>query len=361
MKNRNVNRKRLLILTAVLAAIMLLSACRANGGDPEKTAYSTATATGRPTASANVTDVPATAVPATEVPPTDAPTEAPTPDNRPLPEPGTMIYYEDFSGYGEVLDTAETVKALGWRILSVGEDAAPSDWTAELSISDGKLNVVNYRENAEEDDPESADGSDSYVMMLDDAYMDRALKTGSYTLQYDVTYTGAKNFKRYIVIVTEYDAEAYNSFHFRIGGYGNNQVHYQNSWFTYDVNDEANLYAAKKKYAEGSDTIAYKLLGITSDLDTKEAKDNFLNVTVTIRIVRENGLPTVFMKTAEMADFVKVSQPSDQANGYGFAGVLKGKAVCLKPGGTINGTVDNIAIWTGTGDMPGDHSVTYEP
>ena len=351
------NKFRLLPVVLFVLAIVLLSACGTAGTEEPKKTGGLTVVTDKPgtkTEAPAATDVPPTAAP-TEPPTKAPPTEAPTPDNRPLPEDGTMIYYEDFSSYGDVSETMATVKALGWKLLNKS-DGAPSDWTASLAIKDGALVVDNYWET------EDATDNDSYVLMLDDAYMDRALKTGSYTLQYDVTYTSSRNFKRYIVIITEYDSEGYNSYHFRIAGYGNSQVHYQDTWFTYDHNDEGvDLYAARKNTNEKGTTIAYKLLGIEGEIDNNENIDNFKDVTVTIRIVRENGLPTIYMKTAEMAEFIKVSQPSANGNAQNVYQLLKGKAVCLKPGNGIVGTVDNIAIWTGTGEMPADHTVTYEP
>ena len=293
--------------------------------------------------------------------PTAAPTEEPTPvpqpteDTRPLPESGTMVYYEDFSSYGEIGKNEDVLKALGWKMLTVEDDKAPSDWTADMAIKDGKLEITNYPPDGR------IDGKDGYLMMLDGDYMDRVLKTGSYTLQYDVNYYSAANFKRFLVIVTEYDSEGFNSFHFRIGGYGNNQLYYQGTWFATEENDENDLYAARKNTNEKGSTIAYKLCGIEGKIEDDSSIPNFTNVPLTIRVVRENGYATVYMKTAEMTDFIKVSQASSGSEGYAVEPLLKGKAVCFKTGAKINGTVDNIAIWTGTGEMPADHTVTYEP
>lgn len=345
--------KRVFIAILIIAATLFsLAACKAPSEAPEKTGSVQPKDTGA-AATDVITQAP-TAVP-TEAP-TQEPTPQPTEDTRPLPEAGTMVYYEDFSSYGELNGKNDVLNALGWRILTTGADYALSDWTAELAIKDGRLEVTNYTLD------DSIDGKDGYVMMLDGQYMERALKTGSYTLQYDLNYYSAANAKRYLAIVTEYDKDGYNSFHFRIGGYGNNQVHYQGSWFTFDVNDENNLFAARKNTNEKGSTIAYKLLGIeTGPVDEDTAIDNFKNVPVTIRVVRENGYASVYMKLADSDTFVQVSQTSEEGNGYDIARFIKGKAVCLKTGTKINGYIDNIAIWIGTGDMPADHTVTYEP
>ena len=283
---------------------------------------------------------------------TEAETESTT---KPDIKDGMMIYYEDFSSYGTVTDTDAVLSSLGWRILTTEYDFAPSNWTAFLSIHDGVLEVNNY------DKDKNFSGTDGYALMFDENYMKRAVNYGSYTLQYDVTYTGAGNYKRYINIVTEYDDIGYNSYHFRVGGYANNQLYFNGKWYTYDAPDENDLSSPVKENGNGLTTIAYKLLGISDAIESDTAINNFKNKTVTIRICREKGLAKVYMKTPDMSDFILVSAPSENGDGYGYEAALEGYGVCFKPGGAINGTVDNIAIWTGTGEMPADKTITYTP
>ena len=146
----------------------------------------------------------------------------------------------------------------------------------------------------------------------------------------------------------------------RIGGYGNNQTWYQGTWYTLDANDGNDLYAAKKKNDDNGTTVAYKLLGIEEPMD-ENTHNNFANVTVTIRVVRVDGLATIYMKTADMSEFLKVSAPSEASEDRGIEKSLYGLGVCFKVGGGINGIVDNVAIWTGTGEMPAEKTVTYVP
>ena len=68
----------------------------------------------------------------------------------------------------------------------------------------------------------------------------------------------------------------------------------------------------------------------------------------------------VFMKTATMDDFVKVSEPSVNADGPMYIG-WDGSAVQFKIGATIDGYLDNIILWTGWGDQPADKTITYKP
>ncbi len=285
--------------------------------------------------------------------PTESPTEAVTEPPKPRYYDGQMVYFEDFSSYGDVEGTDGTVSALGWRILTAA-DLAPGDWDSALSIKNGELIVENYSE--------STCGTDSYALMLQPNYMKQVRRYGKYTLQYDVTYTAAGNAKRYINIVTEYSEAGYNSYHFRIGGYGNNQCRCYDEWFTYDIADDSDLYAAQKKNGNGSTTIAMKLLGLDGETDTAEAVNNFKDKTVTVRIQRDlkNG-SAVYMKTADMENFVPVSRSSELSKGYDYLEDVIGNAVCLKVGGKINGRVDNVAIWLGFTDMPEDKTVTYQP
>ncbi len=337
-------KKRVLMLVICLAVAMSFAACKQAGSSDNK-----------PTAAPAATNVPAGK--ATDAPtelPTEVPTEAPSEEPKPPVEDGMMVYYEDFSKYGDIDDTYDVTKALGWEILTVAIDNAQSDWTAQLAIKDGALVVTNFWEDT------GTGGSDGYARIFDEMTMKRVEQFGSYTLQYDMTFKASYNYKRYLCFVTEYDAEGYNSYHFRIGGYGNNQTWYQGTWYTLDANDGNDLYAAKKKNDDNGTTVAYKLLGIEEPMD-ENTHNNFESVKVTIRIQRVNGLATIYMKTVAMDDFIKVSEASEKSEDYGIEKNLYGLGVCFKVGGGINGIIDNIAIWTGTGEMPENKTITYVP
>lgn len=286
--------------------------------------------------------------------PAEAPTEAVTEPPAPANRDGAMIYYEDFSSYGDVSGAENVAAALKWELLSADDGTAPNGWTAELYIKDGALVVENYSDQI--------NGTDSYAKILTDEYMKKAAEYGKYTLQYDVTYTGAANFKRYINIVTEYNADSYNSFIYRICGYGNNQCYCYGSWYTYDSTYENDAFAAQKTNTETNTTIAYKLLGIESGVAVDEAINNFKDVTVTVRVCRDlkEGC-TVYMKTAAMDGFVTVSITDEFSEGCEYIDELTGRAVCFKAGGKINGRLDNIALWLGFTEMPEDTAITYQP
>ena len=359
----------ILLLTLAVSLVLLLAAC--DGGATPDATSDTAISTAEPTdASTEIpTEAPAdpteTADAATEEP-TEAPTEAPTevPTEAPT-EPvleitdGMMLYYEDFSKYGDIEDNAAALEALGWVIQTKDEDYAYSDWTASVAIKDGKLNVTNY------DAAAGFKGKDSYALMLGEDYMKPIAAYGDYTLQYDVTYTDANNYKRYICLLTDYYGDTYNSYHFRIGGYANNQGHVFGQWVTYDeVNPDVDLSAklTANDPAQGT-TIAMKLLGIDTPIKDDAAIENFRNVTVTIRIQHDADLGNIiYMKTADMADFICVSMPTETAEGsVEWDNVEGSPGLAFKVGGAINGTMDNVALWAGLGEMPADTTVTYKP
>ena len=365
----------LILLTAMLATSF--TACVPEDANETTAADTTASATDAPANDA--TDAPteeSTEAPsdeATEAPTdeateetTEEPTAAPTEETtEEIPEvkneitDGMMLYYEDFSKYGDVSDLDATMAALGWKIQTKADDYAYSDWTSRLSIANGQLVVNNY------DAATDFKGNDSYALMLDEDYMKDIAKYGDYTLQYEVTYTDASNYKRYICLLTDYYGDTYNSYHFRIGGYANNQGHVYGEWVTYDVVDPTLDMSAKLTACDPQKgtTIAYKLLGIDTEIKDAAAIENFRNVTVTIRIQHDNDLGNIiYMKTSEMADFVCVSMPREDAPGAAdWYNVVGAPGLAFKVGGAINGTVDNIAMWAGLGDMPEDTTVTYVP
>lgn len=350
-------RTILLVILAILLVgeLVFLAVRNLDSGAPPATETIAGESTETPTETP--TEAPTEAP--TEVP-TEAPTEAPT---EPVTEPtveitdGMMLYYEDFSSYGNIDNLNDTIGALGWVIQTTVDDYAYSDWTADLAIKDGALMVNNYRPE------ENFKGKDSYALMLDEEYMETINAYGDYTLQYDVTYFDASNYKRYICLLTDYYGDTYNSYHFRIGGYANNQGHTFGNWVTYDVQDPAEDLACNltaNDPAVGT-TIAYKLLGIETEIKDATAIENFRNVTVTIRIQHDRDLGNIiYMKTEDMPEFICVSMPRNDATGSAEWDNITGVGgLAFKIGAAVNGSMDNIAMWAGLGEMPEDTTVTY--
>ena len=368
----------LLLLLAVLV-IATMTACDSGDPNPETDPPADATTA----APAEDTTDAATEAPTDEATtaPAEAESETPTDDvtddateetteevNAGITD-GMMLYYEDFSSYKDVEGLNETLEALGWVIQTREEHGVYSDWSklvGTLSLVGGKLVVNNY--NPEE----GFVGTDGYFQMLDFDYMADIADYGDYTLQYDVTYYDASDCGRYFCIVTDYAGNSYNSFHFRMGGYGNNQGHhYKNNgdWVTYDIIDPFIDLSAKLTDCDPDKgtTIAYKLLGTDAHIGDSSVtnKEMFLfkDMTVTIRIQHDDDVgQTVYMKTADMEEFVCVSAPHETAGGAEFWYDLTGMpGLAFKVGAAINGHLDNIAMWAGFGDMPEDTTVTYKP
>ncbi len=256
-------------------------------------------------------------------------------------EPGVgynIVYYEEFN-YDNMGGNEKVLQALGWTALSNANKTAVNDPTAKLSIIDGRLYVENNKSG----------GKDSYFMLLNDAQMYGAWQ-GDYTVQFDVTLTSAGDNARYIALLTDYKPTAkgdYHSFHLRINGSANNQARIAGKWTTFDA--AGPYFAADQDDTDGTSTIVKKVLG-------KDYNGSPLlkNVTLTVRIVCEKydiGPRVYIRNTAEGGDFVLVSRAgSEDDEVYTSSHWRKtgGKAIVLKAGGTINGYVDNILVYTGT-------------
>ena len=359
------------VLASVLAIMMCAAAFVACGKTEEPAATTTAaTTTAATTTEATTTEATTTEATTTTAKTTTATTTTATTTAEPEVEAvkdGLIVFYEDFNSYANNEDTEATLKAIKWTKLFKEANGVYSESDVEFAIVDGRLYYDNWDAEAVEGDTRVR-GKDSYyaIDMLTTAYM-TPIVAGKYSLQYDLEYIDAKEKQRYAVIITECsdDGQCYNSFHFRIGGSANNQCHFYGSWKTYDAFDPAtDVYCASQamtaeEAATKGSPVSFKLLGKYNDKTNDPYM--FANIPVTIR---QNWDPemghTVYMKTADMKDFVKVSEPSVNADGPMYLG-WEGYAVQFKFGATIDGYIDNICIWTGWGEKPAGTAVTYKP
>ena len=274
-----------------------------------------------------------------------------------VPKEGLNVYYERFDTPADTEDTAAALQAAGMSRLTVASNGVYSETNAAFALRDGRLYFDNIT-------PEGS-GSDGYYCM--DALRDRSLMNrinmGKYTLQYDLEYVNAANVSRYAVIITELseDGQCYNSFHLRIGGLANHQCHFYGNWKTFSAYDPAtdlNPSADDPTGAEGTPLIS-KLLGL--DIAQVSEQMNLKNVRLTVRLQWDPEMGHhVYLKTADMADFIKVSAPSVNADGPIYMGWV-GWCVALKLGGGIEGYLDNIHIWTGWGEEPSADGEWYQP
>ncbi len=259
---------------------------------------------------------------------------------------GTLWYYEDFEDYELTNDSSRTAALLGWT-YNESTDVLLATNTAEYRIADYNGSRQFYIKNY----ISGKSAKDSFIVFLDKQL--RYLHNTSYTYQYDLTYTEATNNSRYIVLVSEYknDGGFYNSGHIRIGGYGNNEC-YAGSWKQYDTKIDKNRDVG---------SVSDKLLGKTGN-----NTNVFENVSISIRYVVdwENG-NKIYGRVNDKnsyskGEWVLLSEFDPTQSGKDFWDpAAGGYALAFKTGGQVNGYIDNITVWAGTGEEPADKSNPY--
>lgn len=260
----------------------------------------------------------------------------------PLPD-GKLIYAENFESYKTTSSTA--LADLGW-VADTTFNGAYKNNTTKYSFKDFGGSRQLYLDN------NRTDCSDSYAIVLTNEQMG-VLHSQNYSYQYDLNYADSSDAKRYIVLCSEYNGAYYNSFHLRNNGSANNQAHWNDSWYTYDVSGV--YYAANTN----SFSIATKLLGVTFS----ETKNALKGISVSVRYTVDwtNGNTVAIRVNTPgypgSGKWTVVSKASKSAAGASAWGPDKGgAAIVLKTGGKQNGYVDNILVWTGTGEAPTDLS-----
>lgn len=282
---------------------------------------------------------------------------------------GTMIYYEGFDGYGDVSGNDEVFSALRangiWRLddktKPFYEKSAPyaTKSTCQYALKNGKLNVMGYMD-AEGGLIQSP--SDTYLVILDENTL-WELDGQNYTIQYELNYESFVNVQRYICLLWNYYGQYYNTFHLRVNGTGDLQAHMAGSWLDHDkYSASTDLYSGSLDKNDGT-SVAKKLLGVS--LEGKNTKTVFQNVSVTVRLqVSKNGETLVLLST-DGKNFVKVAKyTADSPLGIGLnshTARCNAGALVLKTGGGINGTIDNVMVYTGHGDTPENKTVSFVP
>ena len=361
-------------MLAIMMCAASLTACGEKGNE-ENTTTVTTTA-GATTASSEVTtyeEEPKTETTTEKT--TEKTTEATTTEDPgpavQIPEEGLLVYYEDFNSYANNDNMEDVLKQLGWTRLTKEANGVYNESDGTVSIVDGRLYADNYDTDEEKAAATENGGTartltDGYfqIDLLNDEYM-MPVVMGKYTLQYEVEYEACSAHDRYLVIITECssDGQCYNSFHLRCSTLANHQCHFYGSWKTYSAYDAAtdlNPASSKDDGTTGTPIIT-KLFGYKYEDEAYKSQKNLIGIKVTIKLQwdPERG-HDVYLKTDTMTDFVKVSTPSDNADGIMYLG-WEGYAVQFKFGGKMDGYVDNIAIWTGWGEQPSGTTITYKP
>lgn len=344
-------KRTLSLILAMLMLLVVLASCQSGGGgdtttEPPAQSKSPAETSDTPDETTKAKTPETTKAPVATTPAETEPPEIPTPEIA----DGLMVVNYDFDTLPDTEGNDAVAALLGWQIRN-RSDGALTDNTTVYSIEGGKLKLVNYNDGA-------IDGGDSYMLVAGDDYMKPAA-VGSYTIQYDVNYLAASKPDRYICMIANYGGcDIYNSFHLRIRGTANSQVRFS-SWSTYDAKG-SEFYAAGTDTDSTGSSIANKLYGLTYD----SSASPLIGKDLTIRWVLDaEAGPSVYIRDNASAtgEFICVSKADAGAGGMAYWGLLDGYAIALKTGGKVDGYVDNIKVWTGTGDEPLDASTTaYE-
>ena len=283
-----------------------------------------------------------------------------------VPPESVWVYTEDFNSYGDTPLALAPPTVLNWTKLTVSGNEAYSESDVAFALRDGRLYFDNL-DTAEDTfgDGTLTRGKDAYytIDLLNDDYM-KPVVAGKYTLQYDLEYVNASDVKRYAALITELsaDRQCYSSFHLRIGGTANHEAHFYGAWKSFSYPDPAtdlNPAADDPTGAEGT-PLLQKLLGL--DIAQHGNEMNLADIRLTVRLQWEPKTGHhVYVKTATMTDFVKVSAPDPRAVGTQYIGGWEGYAVALKIGGAVEGYLDNILLWTGWGEQPASSAERYQP
>ena len=315
---------------------------------------------------------------------------------EPLPE-GMMVYYEDFNSLGNEMSYGEIIEALGWRLLFKNKTGVPAELEAVsiwgmnadedlcgantnnstlLSVKDGRLYFENYHGVADGSGNKTQPlggntTTDSYFKILESKYME-ACGWGDYTVQYELEYDAWSEVGRYAVMLLNYsyrsDGEpTYCSAHLRVSSVLNHEVRF----------DGAFMGVSAGSIVSGSDktdtmSLAVRVFGRDKFDSTVPVAGN-QKITVTIKAVRR-GSDWSYTDQETGAElgfgyhiFVN-GKLASTFNPYGSNGalwdieqLLPGDALVFKIGGKIDVYLDNVAVWTGCGDMPTDTSTeAYE-
>ncbi len=250
--------------------------------------------------------------------------------------PGTLIYAETFEYIPLTEHSGEALSYLGWSIDTM-QNGAPTNGTAYYNIADyrgsRRLEITNYGTGYES-------GTDSYVNVLTEAQFG-IFHEQNYTYQYDVWLGQASATDRYIVLLSDYNGGAYNSFHLRNRGTGNNEAQVNGSWKSYSLDATAT----------GENAILTKVLGSPYSQSISALANKDLSIRYVVDWEKGNRI-YIRLNTPNYANsgkWILVSEFDPTQTGAPYWSPEQfGGGIALKVGGKQNGYVDNIYIWAGT-------------
>ena len=227
--------------------------------------------------------------------------------------------------YLQTFDDVASYDDLGWEIIET-----LTTNTSTYTVENGALTVDNLG------------GNDSYTVVVPASVMDD-VNAGDYTVGYDFTLLEAGDTARYLAMLLNYDREignTYNSLHMRMKGYADWQNRFVGTWSTnMDLNGGYKDLPVFTAQDDGA--ISNRLFGLAYDANAMVIANQ--PIRYEMRICNSEGYAEVYMNGVLISG-------TDEAGWDQFTWASEDYSeICLKSGGSILGTVDNIVVVKGLG------------
>ena len=231
---------------------------------------------------------------------------------------GDIVYLQTF-------DNVASYDDLGWEIVE-----SLTTNTSTYTVENGALTVDNLG------------GNDSYTVVVPASVMDEVNK-GDYTVGYDFTLLESGDTARYLAMLLNYDREVgntYNSLHMRMKGYADWQNRFVGTWSA-NMDTSGGYQGLPLFTAKDDGAISNRLFGLAYD-DTKNVIAG-QTIRYEMRVSNTDGYVEVYMNGVLISG-------TDEAGWDQFTWASEDYSeICLKSGGSILGTVDNIVVAKGLG------------
>jgi len=231
---------------------------------------------------------------------------------------GDIVYLQTF-------DNVASYDDLGWEIVET-----LTTNTSTYTIENGALTVDNLG------------GNDSYTVVVPASVMDEVNK-GDYTVGYDFTLLESGDTARYLAMLLNYDREVgntYNSLHMRMKGYADWQNRFVGTWSA-NMDTNGGYQGLPLFTAKDDGAISNRLFGLAYT----DASNVIAGKTIRyeMRVSNSGGYVEVYMNG-------QLISGTDEAGWDQFTWASEDYSeICLKSGGSILGTVDNIVVVQGLG------------
>ena len=231
---------------------------------------------------------------------------------------GDIVYLQTF-------DDVASYDDLGWEIVET-----LTTNTSTYTIENGALTVDNLG------------GNDSYTVVVPASVMDE-VNQGDYTVGYDFTLLESGDTARYLAMLLNYDREVgntYNSLHMRMKGYADWQNRFAGTWSA-NMDTNGGYQGLPLFTAKDDGAISNRLFGLAYT----DAENVIAGKTIRyeMRVSNSGGYCEIYMNGVLISG-------TDEAGWDQFTWASEDYSeICLKSGGSILGTVDNIVVVKGLG------------